>query len=230
MDKGCRVVKIIARIYNDFPEKFGVPRQSGLVPELRAKIVFEPEYRNPDALKGLEGYSHIWLIWQFSEAVRDTWSPTVRPPRLGGEKRQGVFATRSPFRPNPIGLSSVKLEEIKFDSKEGPVLYVTGADLMNGTPIYDIKPYLPFTDCHTDAVGGFADAFVDYSLDVVIPDDLLALIPAEKHKALIGVLAQDPRPSYHDDPTRVYGITFGMQNIKFRVNDMILTVVDVENL
>lgn len=230
MDKGCRVVKIIARIYNDFPEKFGVPRQSGLVPELRAKIVFEPEYRNPDALKGLEGYSHIWLIWQFSEAVRDTWSPTVRPPRLGGEKRQGVFATRSPFRPNPIGLSSVKLEEIKFDSKEGPVLYVTGADLMNGTPIYDIKPYLPFTDCRTDAVGGFADAFVDYSLDVVIPDDLLALIPAEKHKALIGVLAQDPRPSYHDDPIRVYGITFGMQNIKFRVNDMILTVVDVENL
>ena len=223
-------MKIIARIYNDFPEKFGVPRQSGLVPELRAKIVFEPEYRNPDALKGLEGYSHIWLIWQFSEAVRDTWSPTVRPPRLGGEKRQGVFATRSPFRPNPIGLSSVKLEEIKFDSKEGPVLYVTGADLMNGTPIYDIKPYLPFTDCHTDAVGGFADAFVDYSLDVVIPDDLLALIPAEKHKALIGVLAQDPRPSYHDDPTRVYGITFSMQNIKFRVNDMILTVVDVENL
>ena len=223
-------MKIIARIYNDFPEKFGVPRQSGLVPELRAKIVFEPEYRNPDALKGLEGYSHIWLIWQFSEAVRDTWSPTVRPPRLGGEKRQGVFATRSPFRPNPIGLSSVKLEEIKFDSKEGPVLYVTGADLMNGTPIYDIKPYLPFTDCHTDAVGGFADAFVDYSLDVVIPDDLLALIPAEKHKALIGVLAQDPRPSYHDDTTRVYGITFGMQNIKFRVNDMILTVVDVETL
>ena len=162
--------------------------------------------------------------------MRDNWSPTVRPPRLGGEKRQGVFATRSPFRPNPIGLSSVKLEGIRLDSKEGPVLYVAGADLMNGTPIYDIKPYLPFTDCHTDAVGGFADAFVDYSLDVVIPDDLLSLVPEEKHKALIGVLAQDPRPSYHDDPTRVYGITFGMQNIKFRVKDMIVTVIDVENL
>lgn len=223
-------MKIIARIYNDFPEKFGVPRQSGLVPELMARIVFETEYRNTDALNGLEGYSHIWLIWQFSEAVRDTWSPTVRPPRLGGEKRQGVFATRSPFRPNPIGLSSVKLERIDLDTKEGPILYVSGADLMNGTPIYDIKPYLPFTDCHTDAVGGFADAFVDYSLDVVISDDLLQMIPQEKREALIGVLAQDPRPSYQHDAERVYGVAFGTQNIKFRVENHVLTVVDVENL
>lgn len=223
-------MKIVARIYNDFPEKFGVPRQSGLVPELHAKIVFEPEYRNPDALKGLDGYSHIWLIWQFSEAIRDTWSPTVRPPRLGGEKRQGVFATRSPFRPNPIGLSSVKLEQIVLDSKEGPVLYISGADLMNGTPIYDIKPYLPFTDCHTDAVGGFADAFVDYGLTVVIPDEILDAIPKEKQKALIGVLSQDPRPSYQNDPTRVYGITFGLQNIKFRVENDVLTVTEITNL
>lgn len=223
-------MKIIARIQNDFPEKFGIPRQSGLVPTLKAKIVFEPEYRNPDALKGLEGYSHIWLIWQFSEAVRDTWSPTVRPPRLGGEKRQGVFATRSPFRPNPIGLSSVKLERIVLDEIEGPVLYVSGADLMHGTPIYDIKPYLPYTDCHPDAVGGFADAFVDYKLNVIVPESLLAQIPEEKREALIGVLSQDPRPSYQNDSERVYGVTFGRQNIKFQVKAYTLTVIAIENL
>lgn len=223
-------MKIIARIQNDFPEKFGIPRQSGLVPTLEAKIVFEPEYRNPDALKGLEGYSHIWLIWQFSEAVRDTWSPTVRPPRLGGEKRQGVFATRSPFRPNPIGLSSVKLERIVLDEMEGPVLYVSGADLMHGTPIYDIKPYLPYTDCHPDAVGGFADAFVDYKLNVIVPESLLAQIPEEKREALIGVLSQDPRPSYQNDSERVYGVTFGRQNIKFQVKAYTLTVIAIENL
>lgn len=223
-------MKIIARIQNDFPEKFGIPRQSGLVPTLEAKIVFEPEYRNPDALKGLEGYSHIWLIWQFSEAVRDTWSPTVRPPRLGGEKRQGVFATRSPFRPNPIGLSSVKLERIVLDEIEGPVLYVSGADLMHGTPIYDIKPYLPYTDCHPDAVGGFADAFVDYKLNVIVPESLLAQIPEEKREALIGVLSQDPRPSYQNDSERVYGVTFGRQNIKFQVKAYTLTVIAIENL
>ncbi len=222
-------MKIIARIHTDFPEKFGVPRQSGLVPELQATIVFEPEYRNPDALKGLDGYSHIWLIWQFSEAMRDTWSPTVRPPRLGGDKRQGVFATRSPFRPNPIGLSSVKLERIELDSKQGPVLYISGADLMDGTPIYDIKPYLPFTDCHVDAVGGFADAFVDYGLDVQISDELLTQIPEEKREALMGVLAQDPRPSYQNDPERIYGITFGKQNIKFQVKETMLTVVGIED-
>lgn len=223
-------MKIIARIQNDFPEKFGIPRQSGLVPTLEAKIVFEPEYRNPDALKGLEGYSHIWLIWQFSEAVRDTWSPTVRPPRLGGEKRQGVFATRSPFRPNPIGLSSVKLERIVLDEIEGPVLYVSGADLMHGTPIYDIKPYLPYTDCHPDAVGGFADAFVDYKLNVIVPESLLTQIPEEKREALIGVLSQDPRPSYQNDSERVYGVTFGRQNIKFQVKAHTLTVIAIENL
>lgn len=223
-------MKIIARVQNDFPEKFGIPRQSGLVPTLEAKIVFEPEYRNPDALKGLEGYSHIWLIWQFSEAVRDTWSPTVRPPRLGGEKRQGVFATRSPFRPNPIGLSSVKLERIVLDEMEGPVLYVSGADLMHGTPIYDIKPYLPYTDCHPDAVGGFADAFVDYKLNVIVPESLLTQIPEEKREALIGVLSQDPRPSYQNDSERVYGVTFGRQNIKFQVKAHTLTVIAIENL
>lgn len=223
-------MKIIARIQNDFPEKFGVPRQSGLVPALESKIIFEPEYRNPDACKGLDGYSHIWIIWQFSETIRDTWSPTVRPPRLGGEKRQGVFATRSPFRPNPIGLSSVKLERIAWDTKEGPVLYVSGADLMNGTPIYDIKPYLPYTDCHTDAVGGFADAFAEYHLEVTIPKTLFAQIPEEKRDALIGVLSQDPRPSYQKDPERIYGITFGKQNIKFRVQEQTIIVTDIENL
>lgn len=223
-------MKIIARIHNDFPEKFGVPRQSGLVPELKATIVFEPEYRNIDALKGLEGFSHIWLIWEFSEAVRDTWSPTVRPPRLGGEKRLGVFATRSPFRPNPIGLSSVKLERIELDSKLGPVLYISGADLMDGTPIYDIKPYLAYADCHKDATGGFAEAFVGYGLDVVIPDEYMEQIPANKREALLGVLAQDPRPSYQNDPERVYGITFGKQNIKFRVSHNVLTVIDITSM
>lgn len=223
-------MKIIARIQNDFPEKFGVPRQSGLVQSLQAKIVFEPEYRNAEAVRGLDGYSHIWLIWQFSEAVRDTWSPTVRPPRLGGEKRQGVFATRSPFRPNPIGLSSVKLEAVELDEKLGPVLVISGADLMNGTPIYDIKPYLPFTDSHPDAVGGFADAFVDYGLQVNFPDDLLCQVPQEKRDALIGVLSQDPRPSYQNDPERVYGVTFGAQNIRFQVQDDTVTVIGVQQL
>lgn len=223
-------MKIIARIQNDFPEKFGVPRQSGLVQSLQAKIVFEPEYRNAEAVRGLDGYSHIWLIWQFSEAVRDTWSPTVRPPRLGGEKRQGVFATRSPFRPNPIGLSSVKLEAVEMDEKLGPVLVISGADLMNGTPIYDIKPYLPFTDSHPDAVGGFADAFVDYGLQVNFPDDLLCQVPQEKRDALIGVLSQDPRPSYQNDPERVYGVTFGAQNIRFQVQDDTVTVIGVQQL
>lgn len=223
-------MKIIARIYTDFPEKFGIPRQSGLVEELQAKIIFEPEYRNPDAFRGLEGYSHIWLLWQFSEAIRENWSPTVRPPRLGGKKHQGVFATRSPFRPNPIGLSSVKLEKIELDSKEGPVLYVKGADLLNGTPIYDIKPYLPFTDCHPEAVGGFAEEFVDYRLEVKIAEEFLAQVPAEKRKALLGVLAQDPRPSYQNDATRIYGIAFGTQNIRFQVQGNVLTVVAIEEL
>ncbi len=223
-------MKIIAKIQNDFPEKFGVPRQSGLVESLKARIIFEPEYRNIDAFRGLEGYSHIWLIWQFSEAVRDTWSPTVRPPRLGGDVRRGVFATRSPFRPNPIGLSSVKLEAVELDETLGPVLVISGADLMNGTPIYDIKPYLPFTDSHPDAVGGFADAFVDYGLQVEFPEDLLALVPEEKREALNGVLAQDPRPSYQNDPERIYGVSFGSQNIRFQVKENILTVIAVDTV
>ena len=220
----------IAKMHSDFPTKFGIPRQAGLAENLVSTIVFEPEYRNAEALRGLEDFSHLWLIWHFSETQRGQWSPTVRPPRLGGNARMGVFATRSPFRPNPIGLSSVKLERIALHEKDGPVLYVSGADLMNGTPIYDIKPYLPYTDCHADAVGGFADAFVEYGLDVVIPDDLRGQVPADKLEALLGVLALDPRPSYQNDPERVYGITFGAQNIRFRVEDNVLTVINVENL
>ncbi len=223
-------MQIIARIHNDFPEKFGIPRQSGLVPALEAQIVFEPEYRNPAAVRGLEEYSHIWLLWQFSEALRDHWSPTVRPPRLGGNQHRGVFATRSPFRPNPIGLSSVKLEQVLLDEKLGPVLLVSGADLLDGTPIYDIKPYLPFTDSHPDAVGGFADAFVEYSLQVQIDDALLGQIPAEKREALLGVLQQDPRPAYQHDGERVYGVAFGAQNIRFQVHGDVLRVSAVEPL
>ena len=222
-------MKIIARIRNDFPEKFGIPRQSGLVPALQAQIVFEPAYRNPAAVKGLEAYSHIWLLWQFSE-LRDTWSPTVRPPRLGGNKHVGVFATRSPFRPNPIGLSSVKLERIVLDEKLGPVLLVSGADLLDGTPIYDIKPYLPFTDSHPDAAGGFADDFVEYGLEVEFPEELLAQVPAAKREALLGILRQDPRPSYQHDAERVYGVTFGNQNIRFQVQGAVLRVIGVASL
>lgn len=221
-------MKIIARIHSDFPEKFGIPRQSGLVDALVSTIVFEPAYRDPAALKGLEGYSHIWLLWQFSEAVRDTWSPMVYPPRLGGNKPMGVFATRSPFRPNSIGLSSVRLLGMESTAKLGTVLHVSGADLMDGTPIYDIKPYLPYTDSHPDAVGGFADAHVDDRLTVEFPDELLARVPAEKQAALMGILEQDPRPAYHNDPERVYGVAFGRQNIRFRVRGGVLTVCEVE--
>lgn len=210
-------MKVIARIHSDFPEKFGIPRQSGLVPALRAKIVFEPEYRNPDALRGIEGFSHLWLIWQFSAAVRDTWSPTVRPPRLGGNERVGVFATRSPFRPNAIGLSCVKLESVQHEDGFGDVLIVSGADLMDGTPIYDIKPYLPFTDCHPDAVGGFADAVREKCLRVKLPDALPAHFTEKTGEALCAILAQDPRPSYQDDPLRVYRFTYGGWNVAFRV-------------
>lgn len=220
-------LKIIARIQTDLPAKFGIPRQSGLVDALKAIIVFEPEYRNPDALRGLEGFSHIWLIWEFSESVRDTWSPTVRPPRLGGNTRMGVFATRSPFRPNPIGLSSVKLDRIELHPDLGPVLHVSGADLMDNTPIYDIKPYLPFTDSHPEATGGFADPFKDYMLEVDFPEQLLSRIPAEHHAALLGVLAHDPRPSYQNDPERVYGLEFAGFNIRFTVKDKVLSVCEV---
>ncbi len=220
-------MKIIARIYNDLPEKFGIPRQSGLVSEVLGRIVFEKEYRNPDALRGLEDFSHIWLIWQFSETVREDWSPTVRPPRLGGNARVGVFATRSPFRPNPIGLSSVRLERIDHDAPDGPVLIVSGADLMNGTPIYDIKPYLPYADSHPDASGGFADGYADYRISVDCPREFLEVMPEDKRAGLLGILSQDPRPSYHGDPERIYGLSYAGYNIKFKVGDK-LTVISVD--
>ena len=209
-------LKVIARIRSDFPEKFGIPRQSGLVPQLRAKIIFEPEFRNADALRGIEGFSHLWLIWQFSATVRDTWSPTVRPPRLGGNERVGVFATRSPFRPNAVGLSCVRLEGVAREEGLGEVLIVSGADLMDATPIYDIKPYLPYADAHPEALGGFAPAPKE-TLAVDCPPELLAALPEEQREALLGVLAQDPRPQYQHDPARVYAMSFGGWDIKFRV-------------
>lgn len=220
-------MKTIAKIETDFPTKFGIPRQSGIIASLQGRIVFEPEYRNAEAVRGLEEFSHIWLIWEFSEAARDTWSPTVRPPRLGGNVRKGVFATRSPFRPNPIGLSSVKLERIEIDPKLGPVLHVSGADLMDGTPIYDIKPYITYTDSHTDAVSGFASKPAEYILEVIFPEDLLSKIAPEKRESLISVLAHDPRPQYQDDPERVYGMAFGGMEVKFRVKDRQLIVLNV---
>lgn len=219
-------MKVIARIRSDFPEKFGIPRQCGLVPELRATVVFEPEYRNPDALRGIEGFSRLWLIWRFSEAVLDEWRPTVRPPRLGGNARMGVFATRAPFRPNPLGLSCVVLEGVGWDAPDGPVLYVSGADLMDGTPIYDVKPYAPYADAFPDARGGFASTRPDV-IPVDFPAPLLERVPADKREALCGVLALDPRPSYHDDPSRVYGMAFGDLNVSFRVENGVLTVCAV---
>ena len=221
-------MKVIARIRSDFPTKFGIPRQSGLVRELRSTIVFEPEYRDENALRGLEQFSHLWLIWQFSEAVREGWSPTVRPPRLGGNTRIGVFATRSPFRPNPIGLTSVRLEGIARGGKDGTVLVVSGADLMDSTPILDIKPYIPFTDAHADAADGYTAETIRHALEVDFPQELLARVPEDKKSALIGVLRQDPRPSYQEDAQRVYGFRFAGQEIRFRVADGRLTVVDVE--
>ncbi len=220
-------LKAIARIETDFPEKFGIPRQSGLVEELKGTIVFEPEYRKAEALKGLEGYNYIWLLWQFEGVERDNWSVTVRPPRLGGNKHMGVFATRSPFRPNPIGLSSVKLERMEWDTDRGPVLHVLGVDLRHNTPIYDIKPYLPYVDCHMDATGGFAHEVKDYELQVVFPEELLARFPAEKQAAIIAVLKQDPRPSYHNDPTRKYGVAFAGHDVRFVVKGEVLTVIEV---
>lgn len=221
-------MEIIATIRSDFPTKFGIPRQSGLVEELRATVVFEPEYRSPDALRGLEDFSHLWLIWQFSEAVRDKWSPTVRPPRLGGNQRLGVFATRSPFRPNPIGLSCVRLAGIDLHTPEGPVITVAGADLMDGTPIYDIKPYLPYADCRPEALGGFAPAPAGARLAVDIPPELLERVPEDKRAALAGVLSQDPRPSYQHDPERVYGMAFAGLEVRFQVQGDRLRVVSVE--
>ena len=219
-------MKVIARIRSDFKTKFGIPRQSGLVEELTATVVFEPEYRDAEALRGMEGFSHLWLIWAFSESVREGWSPTVRPPRLGGNARMGVFATRSPFRPNPIGLSCVKLLGVRTDEKLGPVIDVAGADLMDGTPIFDIKPYAPYADAHPEALGGFASTRPDV-IPVEFPAELLAKLPAEKREAAKGVLAHDPRPRYQDDPERVYGMDFAGYNIKFKVADGVMTVTDV---
>ena len=223
-------IQVIARMRSDFPSKFGIPRQSGLVEELRSTIVFEPQFRNPDALRGIEGYSHLWLIWQFSEAVRQEWSPTVRPPRLGGNTRMGVFATRSPFRPNSLGLSSVKLLGVEQTANDGTVLHVAGADLMDGTPIFDIKPYIPYGDCHSDATGGFTDTAEDFLLQVDFPSELLILLPEEKRQAAIGVLSHDPRPSYQRTPGRVYGLPFAGFDIRFTVEAKRLQVVEVNKL
>ena len=217
-------MKIIARIHTPFSTKFGVPRQSGIVEDVRAEIVFEPEYRSVDAVRGLEEYSHIWLVWQFSEAVRDTWSPTVRPPRLGGNVRMGVFATRSPFRPNAIGLSSLRLERVELSPERGPVLHVLGADMMDGTPIFDIKPYIPYADCHHDAAGGFTDNTCFKTLAVSVPREIEAELP----EGLMGVLENDPRPQYHDDPERVYGMEYAGFEVKFRVENGVLTVLDMK--
>lgn len=223
-------MKIIAKIESDYKEKFGIPRQSGIADELTAKIVFEPEYRVSEALRGIEDYSHLWLIWQFSKAVREDWSPTVRPPRLGGNKRMGVFATRSPFRPNPIGLSSVKLLGVEHTKDRGDVLIVSGADLLDGTPIYDIKPYLPFTDSHPDAVGGFSENVRYYALKVDFCKELLTKIHISKQKPLLKILEHDPRPSYQNDADREYGMKFAEYEIFFKVDDHTLTVTRVEVL
>ena len=220
-------LKIVARMRSDFADKFGIPRQSGLVPALEARVVFEPGYRDPEALRGLEGFSHIWLLWEFSQSIRESWSPTVRPPRLGGNERMGVFATRSPFRPNPVGLSCVKLEKIDMESKEAPVLIVSGADLMDGTPIYDIKPYLPVADCHPEALGGFATKVEQHFLQVEIPEEWKARIPEDKLSALEGVLREDPRPAYQKDPERIYGMPFAGMDVRFQVKNGILTVCEI---
>lgn len=227
-------IKEIARIENSFVDKFGIPRQSGLADKVKARIVFAPEYRNPDALRGIEGYSHLWLLWEFTEAKKEgaQWSPTVRPPRLGGNTRVGVFATRSPFRPNSIGLSSVRLLSVDYDCADGPVLYVTGADLLSGTPIYDIKPYLPYTDCHTDAVGGFADRFVDYRLTVSIPEDVRALaakcgVTEALLEEISEVLSTDPRPAYQKDPDRIYRMSYADYEVCFSVSEDCIHVSNI---
>lgn len=220
-------IHVIARMKSDFASKFGIPRQSGLVQELRSTIIFEPEFRNPDALRGLEDFSHLWLVWQFSEALRKDWSPTVRPPRLGGNTRMGVFATRSPFRPNHLGLSSVRIVGLESTKEFGTVIHVAGADLMDGTPIFDIKPYIPYSDCHIEATGGFTDTAGDFLLNVDFPEHLLQKLPEDKRQAAIGVLSHDPRPSYQKDDNRTYGLSFAGHNIRFRVNDKTLTVTEL---
>ena len=221
-------IQVIARMHSDFATKFGIPRQSGLVEQLRSTIVFEPEFRNPDTLRGIEGFSHLWIIWQFSEAVREDWSPTVRPPRLGGNTRLGVFATRSPFRPNSLGLSCVRLLGIEQTEKDGWVIHVAGADLMDGTPIFDIKPYIPYADCQPDAVGGFTDTAADFLLEVDFPTNLLEKLPEAKRQAAVAVLSHDPRPSYQRKPGRIYGLEFAGYNIRFTVEDKTLIVIEVK--
>ena len=223
-------IQPIARMHSDFATKFGIPRQSGLVQELRSTIVFEPEYRNDDALRGIEAFTHLWVIWQFSEAVDTGWSPTVRPPRLGGNVRMGVFATRSPFRPNNLGLSCVKLLGVEHTQQYGTVLHVGGADLMDGTPIFDIKPYVPYADCHPEASGGFTDTAGDFLLHVEFPEHLLSHLPADKRDAAVGVLSHDPRPSYQRSPGRIYGLTFAGFDIRFTVEEETLTVIEVIKL
>lgn len=220
-------IQIIARMHSDFATKFGIPRQSGLVEELRSTIVFEPEFRNSDALRGMEGFSHLWLIWQFSQAVRNGWSPTVRPPRLGGNTRMGVFATRSPFRPNNLGLSCVRFLGTEETEEFGTVIHVGGADLMDGTPIFDIKPYIPYADCKPEALDGFTGGTEGELLDVNFPSDLLQQLPEDKQQAAIGILAHDPRPSYQKDESRIYGLTFAGFDIRFQVKEEMLTVVEV---
>lgn len=221
-------MKAIAHIQSDFQSKFGIPRQSGLIKTLVSRIVFEPEWRNPDALRGIEGFSHLWLLWEFSENLQKKASATVRPPRLGGNQRIGVFASRSPFRPNPIGLSCVQLKAVEYTNTDGPVLFVLGADLLDGTPIYDIKPYVPYTDCHPEAVGGFAAAGQDYCLKVEIPQGLLDKVPEGKRQALEEMLAQDPRPAYQSDPHRLYGLCFAGFEIRFAVENGLVTVTSIE--
>jgi len=223
-------LKIIARMKSDFPTKFGIPRQSGVVQSLRSTIVFEPEFRCEDALRGIEEFTHLWLIWQFSESIRDGWSPTVRPPRLGGNERRGVFATRAPFRPNPLGLSCVTLLGVERTAKWGTVLHVGGADLMDGTPIFDIKPYIPYSDSKPNASGGFTDKVKPFALTVDFPEDLLSLLPEEKRTVVLELLSHDPRPSYHDDPDRVYGLSFAGFDFRFTVKDDTLTVCQVSPL
>lgn len=219
---------VIAVMHSDFPTKFGIPRQSGLAEALQSTIVFEPAYRNPEALRGIEGFSHLWILWQFSQAVRQDWSPTVRPPRLGGNTRMGVFATRSPFRPNAIGLSCVRLLSVEHTQDMGTVLHIGGADLMDGTPILDIKPYIPYCDAHPEAMGGFTQDAGDYLLEVDFPENLKQRLPAEKQEAICQVLSHDPRPSYQKDSDRVYGLSFAGFDIRFTVKDTVLTVVDVQ--
>lgn len=222
-----KTLVIIAKIHTEFPDKFGIPRQSGLVPSLRAEIVFEPEFRSMDAVRGIEEFSHLWLIWEFSKAKQDRLSLTVTPPRLGGKERKGVFATRAPYRPNSMGLSSVKLEEVYYDEKRGPILVVSGADLLDQTPIYDIKPYLPYTDSHPEAKGSFGDAHKDDRIEVVFPQELLVKLPQQLQKSAVAVLKQDPRAAYNKKPDYVYGMRFRDYDIRFTVESEVLTVQDV---